>query len=111
VPLTQPLTPVRQPNFGPVEGVAKEGRRPEGRGVRVPALVPVGCRRAKVDLVRAEGLLPPHTPSKEAILISKNGGPEGSRTPDLLNAIQTVDRPPESTRVVFEFRTDILVVD
>src|SRR5450759_5948064 len=24
----------------------------------------MGCRRAKVDLVRAEGLLPPHTPTE-----------------------------------------------
>ena len=28
---------------------------------------------------------------------------EGIRTPDLLNAIPTVDRPLESTRVAFEF--------
>jgi hypothetical protein len=31
---------------------------------RPPALLlPQGCRRAKVDLVRAEGLLPPHNRS------------------------------------------------
>jgi len=33
-------------------------------------------------------------------------GPEGIRTPDLLNAMLTVDGPPGSTGVVFEFRRD-----
>ena len=34
------------------------------------------------------------------------GGPEGIRTPDLLNAMPSVTRPPRSTRVVFEFKPD-----
>jgi hypothetical protein len=34
------------------------------------------------------------------------GGPDGIRTLDLLNAMLTVDRPLESTRVVFEFKPD-----
>jgi hypothetical protein len=37
--------------------------------------------------------------------VQKFGGPEGIRTPDLLNAMPTVDRPPESTRVVVEFKS------
>ena len=42
---------------------------------------------------------------------SKFGGPEGIRTPDLLNAIQRVGGPPESSRVVFEFRTGVFAAD
>ena len=34
------------------------------------------------------------------LVIQKYGGPEGIRTPDLLNAMQRVYRPPESARVV-----------
>jgi hypothetical protein len=43
--------------------------------------------------------------------LEKFGGPEGIRTPDLLNAMHKVDRPPESTRVVFEFRLASRLVD
>jgi len=32
------------------------------------------------------------------------GGPEGIRTPELLNAMHAVDRAPESARVVFGFK-------
>ena len=37
---------------------------------------------------------------------TKFGGPEGIRTPDLLNAVPGDDGPAESTRVVFEFKPD-----
>jgi hypothetical protein len=42
-----------------------------------------------------------------AALNSKRiGGPGGSRTPDLLNAMPSLDRPRESARVVFVFKAD-----
>ena len=41
-----------------------------------------------------------------AISNTEFGGPEGIRTPDLLNAMHKVCGPPESTRVVFEFKPD-----
>ena len=56
-----------------------------------------------VSTARGEAALPGQ---EWRFRIRKSGGPEGIRTPDLLNAMHTVDRPPASTRVVFEFKPD-----
>jgi hypothetical protein len=45
-----------------------------------------------------------------AELNSKIGGPGGSRTPDLLNAMPSFDRPREFAMVVFVFKPDNLIV-
>ena len=43
---------------------------------------------------------------QEPFRIQEFGGPEGIRTPDLLNAMPGADGPPESTNVVFELKPD-----
>jgi hypothetical protein len=43
--------------------------------------------------------------------IQNFGGPEGIRTPDLLNAMPSVAGPPEPTKVFFEFNLTAITVD
>jgi hypothetical protein len=45
------------------------------------------------------------SPPQGEFLLWELSGPEGIRTPDLLNALQRVDRPPESTKSRFRVQT------